>query len=162
MSPPWTVACQVPRSMEFSRQEYWSELPFPSPGDHPKPGIKPRTPGLQADSLPSEPPGKPKVNQREAKTTSLKPVRSLHCSGSRGTNQRQTLVDVKVVANRNNTASTHVFFSFSGRQSQVNDPFSLLTLCVRITHYLAKERKALKKLLCDELIRNKQPIYMNE
>ena len=40
--------------MEFSRQEYWSGLPFPSPGDHPDPGIKPGSPALQADSLPSE------------------------------------------------------------------------------------------------------------
>ena len=40
-------------------QEYWSGLPFPSPGDHPNPGIEPRSPALQADSLPSEPPGKP-------------------------------------------------------------------------------------------------------
>ena len=46
--------------MEFSRQEYWGELPFPSPGDLPDPGIKPGSPTLQADSLPSEPPGKPK------------------------------------------------------------------------------------------------------
>ena len=45
--------------MGFSRQEYWSGLPFPSPGDLPAPGIKPRTPALQADALPSEPPGKP-------------------------------------------------------------------------------------------------------
>ena len=45
--------------MEFSRQEYWSGLPFPSPGDLPDPGIDPRPPTLQADSLPSEPPGKP-------------------------------------------------------------------------------------------------------
>ena len=45
--------------MEFSRQEYWSGLPFPSPGDLPDPGIKPRCSALQADSLPSEPPGKP-------------------------------------------------------------------------------------------------------
>ena len=45
--------------MEFSRQEYWSGLPFPSPGDLPDPGIEPRSPALQADSLPSEPPGKP-------------------------------------------------------------------------------------------------------
>ena len=44
--------------MDFSRQEYWSGLPFPSPGDIPDPGIKPGSPGLQADSLPSEPPGK--------------------------------------------------------------------------------------------------------
>ena len=44
--------------MEFSRQEYWSGLPFPSPGDLPNPGIDPRSPALQADTLPSEPPGK--------------------------------------------------------------------------------------------------------
>ena len=56
---PWTVACQAPLVMEFSRQEYWSGLPFPSPGDLPKPGIKPGTPALPADSLMSEPPGKP-------------------------------------------------------------------------------------------------------
>ena len=56
---PWTVAHQAPLSMEFSRQEYWSELPFPSPGDLPDPGIKPMSPALQADALPSEPPWKP-------------------------------------------------------------------------------------------------------
>ena len=56
---PWTVAHQAPPSMGFSRQEYWSGLPFPSPGDHPGPGIKPRSPVLQADALTSEPPGKP-------------------------------------------------------------------------------------------------------
>ena len=55
---PWTVAHQAPLSMEFSRQEYWSGLPFPSPGDLRKPGIEPRSPALQADALPSEPPGK--------------------------------------------------------------------------------------------------------
>ena len=55
---PWTVAQQAPPSMGFSRQEYWSGLPFPSPGDLPDPGIEPRSPTLQADSLPSEPPGK--------------------------------------------------------------------------------------------------------
>ena len=58
---PWTVAYQVPPSMGFSRQEYWSGLPFPFPGDLPDPGIKPRSPALQADALPSEPPGKPSV-----------------------------------------------------------------------------------------------------
>ena len=50
-------------SMEFSRQEHQSGLPFPSPGDLPYLGIKPRSPALQADSLPSEPPGKPKLIQ---------------------------------------------------------------------------------------------------
>ena len=56
---PWTVACQALLSMEFSRQEYWSGLPVPSPGDLSDPGIKLGSPALQADSLPSEPPGKP-------------------------------------------------------------------------------------------------------
>ena len=50
---PWTVACQAPLSMGCSRQEYWSGLPFPSPGDLPNPGIEPRSPALQADSLPT-------------------------------------------------------------------------------------------------------------
>ena len=56
---PRTVAYQAPPSMGFSRQEYWSELPFPSPQDLPGPGIKLRSPALQADTLTSEPPGKP-------------------------------------------------------------------------------------------------------
>ena len=56
---PWTVAHPAPLSMEFSRQEYWNGLPFPSPGDLLDPGIKPGSPALQADSSPSEPPGKP-------------------------------------------------------------------------------------------------------
>ena len=56
---PWTVAYQAPPSTGFSRQEYWSGLPFPSPGDLPDPGIEPRSPALQADTLTSEPPGKP-------------------------------------------------------------------------------------------------------
>ena len=54
---PWTVAYQVPLSMGFSRQEDWSGLPFPSPGDLPDPGMEPGSPALQADALPSEPPG---------------------------------------------------------------------------------------------------------
>ena len=52
---PWTVAYQAPLSMGFSRQEYWSGLPFPSPGDLPNPGIEPGSPALQADALPSKP-----------------------------------------------------------------------------------------------------------
>ena len=56
---PWAVAYQTSPSMGFSRQEYWSGLPFSSPGDLPHPGIKPRSPTLQTDTLPSEPPGKP-------------------------------------------------------------------------------------------------------
>ena len=56
---PWTVVNQASLSMGFSRQENWSGLPFPFSGDLPDPGIKPRSPALQADTLPSEPPGKP-------------------------------------------------------------------------------------------------------
>ena len=59
---PWTVAYQAPLSVGFSRQEYWSGLPFPSPGDLPYPGIEPRLPTLQADALTSEPPGKLSVS----------------------------------------------------------------------------------------------------
>ena len=65
---PWTVAQQPPLSMELSRQEYWSVLPFPPPGDLLNPGIKPGSPTLQADSLPSEPPRNP----LESKSQSLK------------------------------------------------------------------------------------------
>ena len=50
---------------DFSRQEYWNELPFPSPGDLPDPGIEPTSPALQADSLPSEPPGKLLMSKAE-------------------------------------------------------------------------------------------------
>ena len=56
---PWTVACQAPLSMGFSRQEYWSGFPFPSPRDITNLGIKLGSPSLLAVSLPSEPPGKP-------------------------------------------------------------------------------------------------------
>ena len=56
---PWTVAHQAPLSIEFSMQEYWSGLPFPSPGDLCGSGIEPVSPALQADSLLSEPLGKP-------------------------------------------------------------------------------------------------------
>ena len=55
---PWTIACQAPLSMEFSSQEYWSGLPYPSPGDLPVSGVEPGSPALHADSLSSELPGK--------------------------------------------------------------------------------------------------------
>ena len=67
---PWTIDCQAPLSMEFSRQEYWSELSFPSPGDFPNPGIEPGFPALQADALPS-------VDL----TNPAKPTHKITCSG---------------------------------------------------------------------------------
>ena len=80
---PWTVALQAPPSMGFSRQQYWSGLPFPSPGDLPNPGIETMSPTLQADALTSEPPGKPsswkeilkiraEINAKETKGTIAK------------------------------------------------------------------------------------------
>ena len=62
---PRTVACQVPLSMEFSREEYWSGLSFPSPGDLLNPGIEPGSPALQADSLLSEPPNQLYFNEKK-------------------------------------------------------------------------------------------------
>ena len=59
---PWIVAYQAHLSMAFSRQEHWSGLPFPSPGDLPDPGIELKSPALQAESLPSEPPGRKKFS----------------------------------------------------------------------------------------------------
>ena len=59
LATPWNVACQAPLSMRFSRREYWSGLPFPSPGDLPDPGNESRSPALQADSLPLSHQGSP-------------------------------------------------------------------------------------------------------
>ena len=64
---PWPVAYQASRSMGFSRQKYWSGLPFASPGDLPDPRIEPGFPTLEADALPSEPPGKSKIIWRHIK-----------------------------------------------------------------------------------------------
>ena len=61
---PWTVAHQAPLSMEFPRQEYWSGLPFPPPGDLSNPGIEPVSPALQEDFSPAELSGKPNRDNR--------------------------------------------------------------------------------------------------
>ena len=67
----WTVAHQAPLSMEFSRQEYWSGLPFPSSRDLPDSRIKPGSLTLQADSLPSEPLGKPHCVSKQSQTSKI-------------------------------------------------------------------------------------------
>ena len=67
----WTVAHQAPPSLGFSRQEYWSGLPFPSPGDLPNPGIEPRSPALRTDVLTSQLPGKPQLGCRSYYYTSF-------------------------------------------------------------------------------------------
>ena len=68
---PWAVAHQAPLPMGIPRQEYWSGLLFPSPGNLPNPGIEPESPALQPDSLLSEPPGKPIINVTLDKFLSL-------------------------------------------------------------------------------------------
>ena len=68
---PVTLWTQAPLSMGFPWQKYWRGLPFPSPGDLPNPGIKPRCPALQADSVPSEPPGKPFLGYAYAQISGL-------------------------------------------------------------------------------------------
>ena len=75
---PWTGGCQAPQSIEFSRQEYWSGLPFPSLGDLPDPWMEPGSPSLQADSLLSEPQGKPsKVKLNDKISISIPILKSL-------------------------------------------------------------------------------------
>ena len=71
LATPRTTAYQAPLSMGFSKQEYWSGVPLPSPGDLPDPGIKPESPTLQADALPSEPPGKPWSQYSDSKGSEL-------------------------------------------------------------------------------------------
>ena len=71
LATPWTVAHQVPLSMGFPRQEYWSGLPFPSPGDLPNPGIEPRSRALQVDSLPREVRGKSYSNIKKNQISNI-------------------------------------------------------------------------------------------
>ena len=89
---PWTVALQAPLSMEFSRQQYWSWLPFPSPGDLPDSGIKPKCPALQADSLLSELPWKRTFKKIiiiiPSICFSLNSLRPQHCSEWRWNHER--------------------------------------------------------------------------
>ena len=103
---PWTVAHQAPPSMEFSRQEYWSGLPFPSAGDLPDPGIKSGSPAFQADSLLSEPPGKP----REETQDMLFPQ----------------VLELTLIRKRNHSSLHIIFTKFSPTEQ------SFLTLCYYI------------------------------
>ena len=96
----WTVAHQTLLSTEFSRQDYSSALPLPSPGDLPDPGIKPRSPALQTNSLPSEPPGK----DRGQLLISQERMKRLGQSGNDTQLWMCLLVKVKSDAVKNNIA----------------------------------------------------------
>ena len=74
---PWTIAHQVPLSMEFSKQQYWSGLPFPTPGDRPDPGIEPTTsvsPALPGGFFTTEPPGTPLLKHQFSSVTQSCPT----------------------------------------------------------------------------------------
>ena len=82
---PLTEAHQAPLCMEFSRQEYWSGLPFPSPGDLSDPGIGPGSPALQADTLLCESPGKPSqsIESRILRHREVKETENVHLARER-------------------------------------------------------------------------------
>ena len=103
LATPWTVAYKAPQSMGFSRQEYWKGVPFPSPGDLPNPGIEPESPTLQADALPSEPPGKP-LWERKRKTRKCQD--QLCCCSGKQSN---------VYSNQANTQSRKATFKMTGK-----------------------------------------------
>ena len=83
---PWTVAYQAPPSMGFSWQEYWSGLPFPSPGYLPDPGIEPGSPAFQADTLTSEPSGKPTSSRTNTQKICPFHYRGLECKSMKSRN----------------------------------------------------------------------------
>ena len=91
LETPWTVVCQAPLSLGLPRQEFWSGLTFPSPGDLPDQRIKARSPALQADFLPSEPPGKPFsrlifIPQSETQSISTSWLKQMSNQGNQGQN----------------------------------------------------------------------------
>ena len=150
LATPWTVARQTPLSMGLSRQEYWSGLLFPSPGDLPDPGIKPRSPALQVDSLATEPPGKPsltlaktlaKYEPQKASATSRAAVQAQTLHSSTG---RQEGLGIPVCYEGNRTDATreaeeegaHRRFGLFLAQPASSGPGSSLNLTHR--HFLLK------------------------
>jgi len=113
---PWTVAHQAPLSMGFSRQEYWSGLPFPSPGDLPDPGIEPRSPLLKLDSLPSEPPGKPHMSDKHKQKEWNKPECYLWTGKNGRTSQTYNMNTTQIMY--------HLYATWPLPNSQINHSFS--------------------------------------
>ena len=105
----WTVAYQTPPSMEFSRQEYWSGLPFLFPGDLPGPGIEPGPPALQEDSLPSELPRKSK---------------------------RSFKIYIFIICHKNRTCAASINAAFIKPQSQIMF-FNFYLQCLRVICYIS-------------------------
>ena len=111
---PWTVAHQPPLSMDFSRQEYWSGLPFPSPGDLLNPGIEPRSPTLQVDSLPTGLSGKPFIQpQKEwniATCSNIDRPRKNYTYWSKSNRKRQILYDITYMWNQKKNTTNKLIY----------------------------------------------------
>ena len=107
---PWTVAYQAPLSMGFSRREYWSGLPFPSPGDLPDPGIEPGSPALRADALTSEPPGKPRFHEAP-----LKSLKFPFCLNYQ---------DLLLLPQKSEYTLTNVFLKMEGTREKITNHWS--------------------------------------
>ena len=112
---PWTRALQASLSMEFSRQAYWSGLPFPSPRNLPDPGTEPGSPALQADSLPSEPPGSTQLCGRYALSQVMEWYSKL-CAAARGASPKKiqeqpALMETRHISVTVQTVRIHSTFS---------------------------------------------------
>ena len=144
---PWTVVHPALLSMEFSRGEYWNGLPCPPPGDFPTPGIKPRSPALQADSSPAETPGKPHLFIHRPRFSWSQVLFSLclyHASGFGSLLERLSHIQVL------NTVRNSALFSSSNCwiyifTSEFLDLFKIFLVCsIRLSynHYLYSEESS--------------------
>ena len=128
----WTITCPAPLSMRFSRQEYWSELLCPPPGDLPDPGIEPTSPSLRTDSLPLEPPGKPLIiavfHKFLAKMISLIPVPDCQTQVPFFSSQRNnlTLPTCEWLQERRNEHIPSTRWPFLEMFCKTDGPFTLL------------------------------------
>ena len=109
---PRTTAHQASLSMGLSRQKYWSGLPFPPPGDLPDPGIEPRSPGVQADSLPSEPPGKPLIKHGQKHPQGVLLPWTRHLALRKGLGHRKA----SALTGKGHTFSARTYSAGHGRQ----------------------------------------------
>ena len=129
---PWTVGHQAPRSMGFSRQEYWSGLPFPSPGDLPDPGIQgsdsvieTSSSALQADALTSESPGKPQILQARLQQYVNSELPDVQAGFRKGRGTRDQIARICWIIEKAREFQKNIYFCFI-------DLPKPLTVCITI------------------------------